>query len=114
MYAFPYLVAGEGRACTELMLAAKSLTVLKTGAEGVYVAIIPDRNLGVALKICDGSSLASEAAISTILIRLGILDQNHPLVSKRVFVSLKNWNGIITGAIKTSDAFWFSGNYINS
>jgi hypothetical protein len=34
--------------------------VVKTGAEGVYIAIIPSLGLGAALKIDDGASRASE------------------------------------------------------
>jgi len=48
MRAHPDLVAGEGRACTALMR-AMSDGVVKTGAEGVFLAIIPSRGLGVAL-----------------------------------------------------------------
>lgn len=46
MVAHPELVAGEGRACTEMMRALKGRAVVKTGAEAVFVAIIPDRGLG--------------------------------------------------------------------
>ena len=50
----PLLVAGEGRACSELMAAMDGKVAIKTGAEGVYVAILPEQGLGVALKIEDG------------------------------------------------------------
>ena len=43
MAAHPLLVAGEGRACTELMAAMEGSVVVKTGAEAVYVAILPGR-----------------------------------------------------------------------
>ena len=55
----PLLVAGEGRACSELMAAMDGVAV-KTGAEAVFVAILPARGLGVALKIEDGATRASE------------------------------------------------------
>ena len=62
----PLLVAGEGRACSELMAAIGGRVVLKTGAEGVFVAILPDQGLGVALKIEDGATRASECAIAAL------------------------------------------------
>ena len=70
MTAHPELVAGTGRVCTNLMRQSRSL-VVKTGAEGVYIAIIPALGLGAALKIDDGGSRASEAVIAALLIALG-------------------------------------------
>jgi L-asparaginase II len=66
----PELVAGTGRACTNLMRQSGTV-VVKTGAEGVYIAIIPELGLGAALKIDDGASRASETAIAALLIALG-------------------------------------------
>jgi L-asparaginase II len=109
MHNFPNLVAGNGRACTEFMLAADSLTIVKTGAEGVFVAVIPEKRIGVALKILDGSTRAAEAAIALILVRLGVLNKNHPAVIKRLFREIRNWNGKLTGSISPTDRFWDFG-----
>ncbi len=68
----PELVAGTGRACTLLMRQNPALAV-KTGAEGVYVAIFPAQGLGVALKIDDGAGRAAETVIAALLIALGAL-----------------------------------------
>ena len=70
MQRYPLLIAGTGRACSELMMAIDTPIVVKTGAEGVFVAILPEKRLGIALKILDGSTRASEAALVLILIRL--------------------------------------------
>ena len=72
MTAHPHLVAGTGRACTLLMRQNRTIAV-KTGAEGVYVAIVPELGLGVALKIDDGATRASETATAALLIALGAL-----------------------------------------
>jgi L-asparaginase II len=77
MIAHPELVAGTGRACTRLMQQSPNIAV-KTGAEGVYVAILPDLGLGVALKIDDGATRAAETAIAAILIALGTLPDEGP------------------------------------
>jgi L-asparaginase II len=68
----PELVAGTGRACTLLMRQSPALAV-KTGAEGVFVTILPALGLGVALKIDDGAGRAAETAIAGLLIGLGAL-----------------------------------------
>ena len=77
MVNYPELVAGERRACTNLMKACEKKAILKTGAEGVFVAILPDLEKGIALKISDGGTRASECAIASLLIQLGVLNPNH-------------------------------------
>lgn len=102
MMLHPELVAGEGRACTELMRAMDGKVVIKTGAEAFYIAIIPEKKLGVALKIVDGTSRASECAIAAILVKLGVLDAKHPFTQKRMNAPLKSRRGIDIGMIKPS------------
>ena len=100
MAQFPELVAGEGRACTELMRAMDNKVAIKTGAEGVFVAIIPEKRIGIALKAYDGATRASEAAIAALLVALGVLDAQHPATLKRMNAPIKNWRGVETGMIK--------------
>jgi len=100
MAQYPDLVAGEGRACTELMQAMQNDTVVKTGAEGVFVAIIPQKRFGIALKIMDGSTRASECAISALLCALEVLSPAHPATLKRMNVAIVNWSGLHTGEIR--------------
>jgi L-asparaginase II len=96
----PLLVAGEGRACSELMAAIGGRVVLKTGAEGVFVAILPEQGLGIALKIEDGATRASECAIAALLVRLGVADAAHPMVQKRMNPVLKNAAKLVVGDIR--------------
>ena len=105
MAAHPEMVAGEGRACTELMRAMGGSVAIKTGAEAVFVAIIPEKRLGVALKIADGATRASEAAITALLVRLGVLDAGHPAARARLDAVQRNWRGFETGAIVAAPGF---------
>ncbi|HUJ03463.1 MAG TPA: asparaginase [Rhizomicrobium sp.] len=75
----PELVSGTGRWCAKLMHATKDVAV-KAGAEGVYAAIVPERGLGIALKIDDGAGRAAETAIAAVLAALGLLARDHPLL----------------------------------
>ncbi len=104
MMAFPELVAGEGRACTDLMRAMDGKVAVKTGAEGVFIAIIPEKRLGVALKITDGATRASEAAIAAILVKLGVLNADHPAAKARMTPPVLNWDGRVTGHITPTAA----------
>lgn len=102
---FPELVAGEGRACTELMRAAKGKAAIKTGAEAVFVGILPEKGLGIALKIADGTTRAAEAAIAGLLVKYGAVDRDDPMVQKRLYGPIKNWRGMTTGHMRLSDGF---------
>ncbi len=99
MAAHPLLVAGEGRACSELIAASDGAAVVKTGAEGVFVGIFPTRGLGLALKIEDGATRGAEAAVAALLVRLGILAAEHPMVQKRMRAPVLNRRNILTGHV---------------
>jgi L-asparaginase II len=73
MNAEPFFMAGSGRFCTRVNGTLKGVAQIKTGAEGVYCAMLPTLGLGVALKIWDGTGRASEVAMATILRHLGVL-----------------------------------------
>ncbi len=105
MAAHPMLVAGQGRACTELMEAMGGRVAIKTGAEGVFVAIVPEKKIGIALKACDGASRASEAAIAALLVKIGVLDPAHPAARKRMTPHLINWRGVDTGETRLAPGF---------
>lgn len=105
MAAYPEMVAGEGRACTELMRAMGGKVAIKTGAEAVFVAMLPDQKLGIALKIVDGGTRAAEAAVVSILVRLGVLEPDHPMAQKRLPAVQRNWRGLETGELRLAASF---------
>jgi L-asparaginase II len=105
MAAHPEYVAGEGRSCTELMRAMGGRVAIKTGAEAVFIAMIPEKKLGLAMKIEDGNSRASEAALVGILTQLGVLDAAHPMAQKRLPAPQTNCRGVTTGELRLSDGF---------
>jgi len=105
MGAHPEMVAGEGRACTELMRAMGGRVAIKTGAEGVFVAIVPEKRLGLALKIADGATRAAEVAISALLVQLGVLERDHPATRARLDAVQRNWRGLETGVLVAAPGF---------
>ena len=70
MTAHPHLVGGPDRDVTRLMRAVPGL-MAKDGAEGVYVAALPDGR-AVALKVADGASRARLPVMLGALARLGV------------------------------------------
>ncbi len=105
MATYPEMVAGEGRACTELMRAMGGRVAIKTGAEAVFVAIIPEKRLGIALKIEDGNSRASEAALVALLARIGVLDAASPAAQKRLPAPQINCRGLEVGELRLAEGF---------
>jgi len=100
MAAHPELVAGEGRACTRLMRAMGNGAVVKTGAEAVYIAILPAQRIGIAVKIADGATRASQCTIAALLVRLGVLDPAHPEAMRLLDAPILSRNGIEAGRIR--------------
>lgn len=105
MVQHPALVAGEGRACTELMRAMDGRVALKTGAEAFFIAILPEQQLGVALKVVDGGTRGAESAIASILIELGVLDPAHPAAQQFQRPVLPNCRGFEVAQVRPGTAF---------
>lgn len=74
MAACPQCVAGTKRFDTRVMSACQGEVLVKGGAEGVHIAMIPGRGLGIALKVDDGAIRASEQAMGCVLDGLGLLN----------------------------------------
>lgn len=100
----PGLLAGDSRPCTELARATNGQAILKFGADGVYIGILPEQKLGIALKISDGSETASQCVIAALLVRLGVLDYHHPITRQWLDVPIKSRSGLPAGEIRASDA----------
>jgi L-asparaginase II len=106
MAAYPLLVAGSGRACSVIMATAPGVLV-KTGAEGVYVATLPERRLGLALKVADGAGRAAVVALIALLARLGTLDPAAPALADLAAPVLRNHAGRVVGRIEPAPG-WLS------
>jgi L-asparaginase II len=102
----PFLVAGTGRADVALMKAAPGRIFVKTGAEGVYCAALPELGLGIALKCDDGAGRAAEVMIAAVLAKLlqadkalaaKLIEQAKPAIESRI--------GAKVGALRPTTAF---------
>ena len=103
MTAYPEMVAGEGRLCTELMRRSGGRVVAKAGAEGVYCAAVPGAELGVALKIEDGTPRAVAPAILAILRQLDLLSEDDlGALYRHAFPEIRNTRGEVVGEIRAA------------
>lgn len=92
----PFMVAGTGRFCTDVMTSLGQRVLVKTGAEAYFCAAIPELSLGIALKIDDGNRRGSESVMATLLAQLLETDK---LVS-RTHVALTNVAGREIGEVR--------------
>lgn len=103
----PFYVAGSKRACTKLMELAPGRIFAKTGAEGVFVAALPEKGLAIATKCEDGTTRAAEAMIFALIARC--LDKDDALRDTLMGMAnrqMKNWNGIHVGDVRVTDALF--------
>jgi L-asparaginase II len=98
--AHPWHVAGTGRFCTDIMMQLGSRLFVKTGAEGVYVASLPEQGLGVAVKCDDGAGRAAEVMLAATLSQLIKFDGWESFARP----PLRNWNGITVGSLRPTEA----------
>lgn len=102
MLAHPDMVGGVDRYDTDLMRAASGRLVAKAGAEGVHVVAVPERRLGMAVKVDDGSDRGYRLVVVEVLHRLGVLsdsDADHVL-SKHCPPLQKNLAGTPVGRLE--------------
>ncbi len=101
----PFMVAGSGRFCTDVMALLGARAFVKTGAEGVFCAALPEQGLGIALKCADGASRASEVMMAALIAKLLPMDEAEAARFRRfVRPTMKNWNGITVGEIRPTFA----------
>jgi L-asparaginase II len=103
----PFFVSGTGKADLRLMQAAPGRIFVKTGAEAVYCAAVPELGLGIALKCDDGQGRASEVAIATVLARLlGKDDAVRGALAELVEPQVHNWRGKHVGELRPAEGLW--------
>ncbi len=102
--AHPDMVAGRDRFCTDVMRRFGARVFVKTGAEGVFCAGFPEQGLGVALKIDDGATRASEAAMAALIARvLALGGEDASFLARWRDRPILNWTGTETGRITSGD-----------
>ena len=102
----PLYIAGHGTVVSELNDVSKGTVLAKTGAEGIVTAALPERGLGIALKIADGSARARSVALLAILDHLGALsDEEKQKLQAHISPTILNSRGRAVGEIRPA-ASW--------
>jgi L-asparaginase II len=105
----PLYAAGHGTVVSELNQVTHGAVLAKTGAEGVLTAALPERGLGIALKISDGSARARSTALLEILDHLGVLaDAEKQQLQAHTVPQIENSRGLVVGEIRAAHS-WLRG-----
>lgn len=111
MMRHPYLVAGTGRLCTDLMKALPGRIVAKIGADGIYCAAVPELGLGLALKVTDGDMRACALALLEVLRQVferrspgGTLSVPASVVATHGPQPIRNTRNVVTGELRVTGA----------
>lgn len=108
MTAFPENVSGHGHLVADLMAMSEGRIAAKSGAEGLLCLAIPERALGIAIRVLDGSFRAHPVVTVAALEQLGILDAaTRDAILARHSPELRNHNNRLIGEIRP--AFQLSG-----
>ena len=94
----PAMVAGEGRFDTEVMRLFGPRVFVKTGAEGVYCAALPELGLGLAVKADDGATRAAQVMIAALIAASCRWARQTARASAPFAAPIwRNWSGIEVG-----------------
>ena len=95
---FPEIAGGSKSINSILTKLSNGKVFVKNGAEGVFVAIIPELKSALAVKIIDGTKRAAEVAIAGLLSELKII--NNEKIKKIKKRPIENSAGQIIGSMK--------------
>ena len=100
----PFMVAGSGRMDTRVMERLGERVCMKVGAEAMYCAALPERGLGLAIKIDDGNNArAAEVAVAAVIEAcLPLTGADAALLRGFSDHALTNRRGIVVGALRAS------------
>jgi L-asparaginase II len=100
MSAHPFLVGGTDRIDSALIDDTNGSVVSKVGAEGVHCALLPERGIGIAIKVEDGAQRAQVPALLRVLQELDALpSQLSPRLGEWMRKNVKNTRGESVGEI---------------
>ncbi len=95
-----FLVGGTDRFDSALIAETEGSVVSKVGAEGVHCAMLPERGIGIAIKVEDGAQRAQVPALLRLLQELDALPaQLSPRLSEWMRKPVKNTRGECVGEV---------------
>jgi L-asparaginase II len=102
----PFMVAGTGRYCTDLMIAAQGRVIAKLGADGVYCLGLPEEGMGIAIKLDDGATGPQYNVAQSLLEALEALPKGaKAMLEEYRDTPILNCKNLVTGYRRTTVDF---------
>lgn len=102
MQRLPYTYSGEMRLDAEFVRVTGGKLIVKDGAEGIVGVAVPERGVGVAIKVSDGSQRAIIPALLRVLHRLDILTTEEVAAMEKLYPPvIYNLRGEVAAQIHT-------------
>lgn len=99
----PFMVGGPDRFDTDVMRVLSGKAATKGGAEGVHIAILPGKGLGIALKAEDGEKRAADVAMGHLLIEAGVISHDDSRkLTRHLQPTIHNAAGDAVGTIRVA------------
>ena len=103
MVSAPENVAGDGELVTDMMQLAGPRLYAKSGAEGLICFALPEQQLGVAIRVLDGSFRTHPVVVAAVLRQLQALDEaTIAAITARHPSELRNHNRRLVGEIRAT------------
>lgn len=105
----PSLIAGEKAPDAKIIELSDGDVITKTGAEGMYTALVFDKGLSIVVKCRDGSTRGARAGLYFMLERYQIFntparrerkDELYGALREQLLPNIKNWAGQEVGKIQ--------------
>ena len=98
MATYPRMINGDKEFCTDLISHSHGKIIGKVGAEGLYCVAVPEKQLGICIKIYDGNERGVYPVAIHLLKQLGVLD-NEAMEKLKLWAypPIKNHKGIAVG-----------------
>jgi L-asparaginase II len=94
------MVCGNREFCTELIECSQGRVIGKVGSDGIYCAAVPEKSLGICIKISDGSERAVYPVITRLLYRLGVLgDSDMERLCRWTAPAIRDHRGQVIGYV---------------
>lgn len=103
MTAYPDNIAGRGELDTELMRLSDGAVVAKIGAEGLLCMAVPERGLGIAMRIADGTYRGLNILAISVLEQLQLVESDViSAMTSALITPISNANGWVVGEFRTN------------
>lgn len=103
MTAYPDNIAGRGELDTELMRLSNGAVVAKIGAEGLLCMAVPERGVGIAIRIADGTFRGLNILAIAVLEQLQLVEADVISAMKSTLNKpITNANGWVVGEYGTN------------